>query len=515
MNPARMERVSQAAQGDALASTGASAEFTHDLLLFSDVHLGSDLKRRELRRAGSFDALISDSRIDGELIALLDHYAAHTGPAGRWRLILAGDVVDFLGVNLTPRDLGERVTFEQTSEEDLYGLEPGPERCAWMMSLVVRRHERFFRRLAAFLADGHELVVIRGNHDAAFFWPQVQQAFADALVRFAHESHGAVVADPIRSRVQFEEWFYLEPGRIYVEHGHLHDEYCAEPDVRLVNARRPDRLNESVSAVLLRYFANRFPSLDLDDIDNWSAWQFVRWAFVTENPLQIFAAFVRTVAILLLPPLRRALRRRRRGKGTETVHDVDEVTGEHEIVSRVRSRLTQGVAQAEALALGLARLVRRTAQVGVHGVLRLFFLDRMAAVGGTAALSATCVSLDAPWEVKGALAVGLLALGVVVERRLATMRGVAIGPKLRRAAEEIAPLAQVPLIVMGHSHKALDTPVAGGRARYVNLGSWLGATRTTGPRLGYPHLVVRGTEASFLRWHAPVVETDPVQRAAA
>jgi UDP-2,3-diacylglucosamine pyrophosphatase LpxH len=80
-----------------------------------------------------------------------------------------------------------------------------------------------------------------------------------------------------------------------------------------------------------------------------------------------------------------------------------------------------------------------------------------------------------------------------------------VGPKLRSAADELAGLVHVPLVVMGHSHKAVDTILADGTTRYVNLGSWLSAARPeVAAQRGLPHLVVRGSAAELLRWHPPV-----------
>src|SRR4051794_26992364 len=98
---------------DATAHTSGEHEApapVRDLILFSDLHLGSDLKRRELRRAGSLEALTGADGLGREIASLLEHYASQAG--AKWRLVLAGDVIDFIGINLTPADLGETVPFE-------------------------------------------------------------------------------------------------------------------------------------------------------------------------------------------------------------------------------------------------------------------------------------------------------------------------------------------------------------------------------------------------------------------
>jgi UDP-2,3-diacylglucosamine pyrophosphatase LpxH len=483
--------------------SGSSFPLQRDLLVFSDVHLGSDLKRQDLRRAGSFSALVARDAMDKALGGFLDDYAGRSLPGQPWRLILNGDLVDFIGINLTPRDVAMKEEFTLSPEEEMYGLEPGPERCVFLMRLVLLRHPYFFQRLAAFLAAGHELIVIRGNHDAAFFWPEVQAVFTAGLVEAARAA-GVDEAGVVRvtESVRFEDWFYLEPGRIYIEHGHAHDEYCADPGVRPVESDRPDRLSQPVSTLTLRYFANRFPTLDLDDVDQWTAWQFIRWACVIENPVRVGWAFLQATVLLLLPTLRRSLRRMRRARAqTGPPVGEEDVTNEKEIAARVRARLAQGVHEAERLAFGVARLVRRSAQVDVMGVMRMLYLDRAATLGVGVMLSASCMAVSAPWTVRLALAGILLAMALVADHHLKATRKVAVGPKLRSAADELSPLMGVPLVVMGHSHKAVDTILADGTTRYVNLGSWLSATRPdVASRLGLPHLVVRGGSAELLRW---------------
>lgn len=465
-----------------------------DLLLFSDIHLGADLKRSELAQAGSFEALVSRDGIDQEVGSLLDHYRMLPGQTP-WRLVLAGDIVDFIGMNLLPGDVGETASFEPTEAETVWGLEPRADRSAWMMSLVARRHPLFFERLAAFLNDGHELILIRGNHDAAFFFPEVQEAFRDTLVHSGLDRANS-------GTITFEDWFYLEPGRIYVEHGHIHDEACSDLDGQYVQPERPEHLSQPVSTLTLRYFGNRYPSLDLDNVDRWKAWDFIRWAFVKENPFKIAFNFAHTMLLLLLPSVRHALRARRRG-GKGTMKTLSPIEEDAEIVRRALGRLTSGVVQAERTARALAQRVKRSARMSVAGIMRMFCLDRAAAMGAGFALSAGSVALEVSWQMKLGLVVGLLVAGFVVERHLATARSVAIGPKLRAAADEIAPHLGVGLIVMGHSHKAVDTRLGDG-TRYVNLGSWLAAALPTHPdpeNPGFPHLVLRaGQEAEFLRW---------------
>lgn len=103
-------------------------------------------------------------------------------------------------------------------------------------------HPRFFQGLAWFLAQGNRLVILRGNHDPQWYWPEVQLAFAGWLktasekLKVACEhpvSHEMPVpcaditgllpdtsAEDFVLRADFtHSWFYYRHRLAYIEHG--------------------------------------------------------------------------------------------------------------------------------------------------------------------------------------------------------------------------------------------------------------------------------------------------------
>ena len=107
-------------------------------------------------------------------------------------------------------------------------------------------HRHFFQALAWFLAQGNRLVVIRGNHDPHWYWPEVQLAFVgwlktayDELRRNSINPGGhelpvqpADLQDHFHemSLADFEErvdcdhgWYYHREGLAYLEHGGQYD----------------------------------------------------------------------------------------------------------------------------------------------------------------------------------------------------------------------------------------------------------------------------------------------------
>ena len=85
---------------------------SESLLIFSDVHLGSDLSdcaQNVVRRSPA---------IDRDLCRFLAHYRAEVPPSGRWRIVVAGDFIDS-------------------------GTNPGDPERAWL--IPYRRYLRSFR----------------------------------------------------------------------------------------------------------------------------------------------------------------------------------------------------------------------------------------------------------------------------------------------------------------------------------------------------------------------------------
>src|SRR5438105_7647982 len=114
----------------------------HNLLAISDIHLGCDL------RAGQNRAAWSKPRpVDASLASFLDWQAARREEGKPWRLILNGDIVDFVAITATPGP-GEPVPFTVTPEERHLGLAPEEPKCVWKLRRSAERHPQVFDALA-------------------------------------------------------------------------------------------------------------------------------------------------------------------------------------------------------------------------------------------------------------------------------------------------------------------------------------------------------------------------------
>jgi UDP-2,3-diacylglucosamine pyrophosphatase LpxH len=455
-----------------------------NVLAISDLHLGHDLRRGVVAR---------EKALDRQLVSLLDGYCAE---GGRWRLVIVGDMVDFIAITQTP-DVGEAVPFTVTDAERCWGLGPEPEKSVWKLGRVFERHASFFIRLARFLAAGHELVIVRGNHDPEWAQVAVQQSFRDRLALLAR-AHLPRATDTLGERIRFCDWFYLEPGRLYAEHGHHYDEYSVTPGAALDGT--PDAsAGEPLSTVAMRYFANLHTTLDLSEVERWKFWDFVRWGARERVLLRAARDYLGMCAKVLGLSVRASLRTLRRS-GRRLVRAGRELAREDHKLGRTRAALAVFRQDREELARQLITLVRAPAEQSLFASIQLLYVDRLALVAVVALAWSACLALAAgPLQQAGALAV-VLAAASVVNGVLDRARLVDSHPKLLDAARSIGHLLRVPIVVMGHSHRTVWERV-GEHTTYVNLGTWLAPSRSEcGGRPGFPHLVVRDHNAELRRW---------------
>jgi len=63
-----------------------------------------------------------------------------------------------------------------TETERHYGLHATEEKSAWKLSHIPRAAPALIEALASFLAGGHRVVYVLGNHDREFHFPAVQRS---------------------------------------------------------------------------------------------------------------------------------------------------------------------------------------------------------------------------------------------------------------------------------------------------------------------------------------------------
>ncbi len=216
------------------------------LLVFSDVHLGSDIDDRQ------GNAPARSRSVDRDLVALLAHYRKQPPEADRWRIVIAGDFIDFIGMTIAPH-ASESVITALTREELEHGVGGAADHARLKLRRVARRHADVFEQLAAFVADGHALTLVHGNHDIEFHWDEVKDDFREILLGHARSS-GPMDEAAFLSRIEFNPWFFWRDGVAYIEHGHQYDAYCATQNVMApVSPLDPSRIARGFCDVLIRY----------------------------------------------------------------------------------------------------------------------------------------------------------------------------------------------------------------------------------------------------------------------
>lgn len=482
-----------------------------NVVAVSDLHLGHDLKRD-----GPPLHLRPTPFIDLQLGSLVEHLTQSPDRLP-WRLVIAGDMVDFVAITRTPGD-DEEVDFEVSDQERRFGLLAEPVKAAWKLRQVMRRHEYLVARLADFVAQGNDLVIIRGNHDAEWYWPEVRDVFRDALARHVADrvtrADGTPDDEPggwrltrarrlVEARTRFCDWFYLEPGRLYVEHGHVHDEYSTWDDVLAPEMPGARLMREPLSSLAMRYFANDHASLDLSEAERWTAIDYLRWGLSGGNVGAVTADYLRLCGRLLAFSARMSFDTLRRSARALVRAGAELTNEERARRDRIRAALAVFRRDQDEIASELLALIRVPAERNVIATAQLLYIDRLVLGGLLLGTTVYCALKKGPVATRAALLLGAVAGGLAGNAALSLMRRVDSHPKLLAAAHRVAVLFGVRYVVMGHSHHPVSREVGHG-ARYFNLGTWIGATAPEdgGEPLHYMLLTEAG--AGLRRWRAPV-----------
>ena len=174
---------------------------------------------------------------DDEIGALLRRFVASAKDDRELVLILNGDVFDFDLISAVPKE----PKWPIKHRERTCGLDATASKSAWKLERVLDHHPRFVAALGAFLAHGHRVVYVLGNHDRELHFPEVRDAFVKRIDASVVD-HGATLQD---DQLRIEPWFYYVPGELYAEHGNQYDyhtsfRYLLEPTV-------PTRLGATIA----------------------------------------------------------------------------------------------------------------------------------------------------------------------------------------------------------------------------------------------------------------------------
>lgn len=428
-----------------------TASSVHDLLLISDLHLGSHLKPR-LRG----EEVHLAARIEDNFPLFIEHYLRRAVADGhQWQLVINGDFIDFWNIVLPVR-AGE--TPEQLAVRRVH--------------CVLDAHPAVEDALARFIAAGHGLVFVTGNHDAELLYGGVRAALVDRIEGArggADESlasitrTGMVRLDSLpQGKIRFVRWFLREAGGAWIEHGHMFDPSCATPAA--LSPMRGGALVKTVAEVATRSFANVMPEIDYDAPDKFTSLDYARWAL---------ARGWRFVIRVVLLYLRMAGRIVALWAGPGRV----DAAGQRDHEAQLARVAANAGLQMSALT-ALEQMAPPPAATTVGGLVKLAALDQVL-ISVVPVLLALVGATFGLWPPVVAVSVAILGSAVTLAwtRRGRKRRDVA-GDMVEVAAR-VGELTGVPLVLMGHSHRGQLQRL--GPVVYANSGSWLDGS----------HLVVR------------------------
>lgn len=461
------------------------------LLVFSDVHLGNDLD-------DCYALAPARTAVDRDLVALLAHYQRVPPRGERWRIVIAGDFIDFIGMTIAG---GEDSVTSLNEEERAHGLGSAVDHALEKLRRVARRHADVLAALAAFVRDGHALTLVHGNHDVEFHWDEVKLAFAAIL-----EGHAAA-SDPrpfdrtaFLARIEFQPWFFWREGVAFIEHGHQYDPFCATTHVMApVSPMDPRRIARGFCDVLLRFVVRPTRGLRESGHENVGFAHYVSFgsSLGLRGGARLFVRFVQAVRELF------AVRRAALGGAALALR------AEHE-------RRLARFAAARRLRMdrlrALLALQVEPVTASVRGILASLLLDRIAAVVVFLALAALLFATGLLHiSPRGGIVLGaLIALWAGVDWALSRARRVDPAARMTDRAGHLARLFPAAFVVMGHTHAPSATRA--GDATYVNVGSWSEIEDDT-DRAARTHLVIHETpsavEGVLLRWSPPREPASP------
>jgi UDP-2,3-diacylglucosamine pyrophosphatase LpxH len=470
------------------------------LLILSDVHLGNDLN--DLASPGT--RARRSEQVDVDLANLLGYYR-RTPPSGaRWRLVIAGDFIDFIGMAILPAGQAGELATEPSDEEREHGLGNAADHGRLKVRAVAARHRTVFEAVAAFVADGHALTIVHGNHDVEFHWEGVQEELKALLVELGLGARASddELARAFASRIEFAPWFYYAAGVAYIEHGHQYDTLCSTEHVMApLSPRDPRRIARSFSDVLLRWVVR-----PTDGVPEYGHERLGLADYVLMGAKMGFGGLLRLFARFLAGVWE--LFRLRRAYLTEAAHAIRE---EHERrMAALADKTRLSIEKLRALAALQVPPVTRSIPMILASVL----LDRLALALGTGIALGGLALFGArhpwTWPAMG----GIVASWIAAHRVLTARRKAWFGEKLDNDATlveragHLARLFPAAFVVMGHTHTPAMMAVAEGSATYVNVGSWHEAEGEPDTPATYKaartHLVIHPAEtgpvAEFLAW---------------
>ncbi len=447
-----------------------------NILIVSDLHFGEELlPGASVERRHAIELGVTAFR------EFVRYHAMRRRDGRPWRLVIAGDLFDFMSVvipSIPGRD-------PKTRDERIHGLPRSIKTGVVRMRMICEHHRPLLADLAKFAAAGHEITVVAGNHDVELMAPEV----ADELLRqiatvarasspvsdggFETKTNGG--HEGMMSRIRVVPWFVYVPGVAWIEHGHVYDEGCSFEFNLAPMDPKDGNLIFNADYAAVRYLGSAVPEIDPHGIESWSFWGYMQYTLGSglRSGSRIWMAYARFVGSLFRSRrLHRSIKRRRRRRRSHYQRLPDVAAA-------------GGIPLDDAAAID--RLARTPLTVNFRRLGRLLMLDRFGLIlGVVVAVILMLVLLPIGWALLGSLAAIAGAMGI--SRWLGTHFVTSQLP-MRSIPQRIRKRVDAPVVVFGHTHDPRWQPLRAG-GLYVNAGTWLPATKP-GLRRSFTHVLIQ------------------------
>jgi len=201
-------------------------------------------------------------------------------------LVINGDLVDFLRITNVPHTaediekwhsalLSIRINKPEdelrasvTGKERKYGLKTDDYKSVWKLLKCAQGHPMFFAGLAHWLAEGHKLIITKGNHDLEWFWPAVRDYMAMLMAQKTAAVSAMSVQGALNQTVQpnllFVDDKLIINDVLYIEHGHRYERFTVVDGPPVLENQT--ELNLPFGSFFNRYLINRvelaYPYID-------------------------------------------------------------------------------------------------------------------------------------------------------------------------------------------------------------------------------------------------------------
>lgn len=445
-----------------------------NILVVSDLHFGEELlpgAGRERRHA--IELGVTAFR------EFLAHHAPRRHDGRPWRLVIAGDLFDFMSIYVA----STRDRPAKTADERRFGLsrsvKTGPER----MRMICEAHRPLLVELARFSAMGHSIDIIVGNHD-------IELLERDVVEELRRHLRAAGASDDALSRISVVPWFIYIPGVAWIEHGHVYDEGCSFEFNLAPMDPKDGHLIFNADYAAVRYLGMTSPEIDPHGIESWGFWGFTKYALGLgfRRAGGLWLAYFQFVASLF---------RARRLHKSHTRRD----RRRREHRARLAQVAEQGGISFET-ASAIDRLARAPLTASMRRLGRLLMLDRFGLIFGVAfAILLLLILLPLPYALLGAAlsCAGAAGISKWLGNHLVTSQ-----LPMRAIPQRIRKLVDAPVVVFGHTHDPRWQRLRSG-GLYVNAGTWLPATKP-GLRRCFTHVLIEPRDGASPRvelrqWH--------------